>query len=103
MITELISILIIALLVQQVVDTIKKAVKFNKGYAYLFKRVNLKVIIAMTVSIIVCVSSNIGVFTLLGINILPVFDNVLTGIIVSGGASSIQNMIKKINDVKDGK
>lgn len=103
MITELISILIIALLTQQVVDVIKKAIKFNNGYAYLFNKVNLKVVMAMIVSIVVCVSSNIGVFTLLGINILPIIDNILTGIIVAGGSSSIQNMIKKISNAKDGK
>ena len=103
MINELIGVLIVSLLTQQIVNTIKKAVKFNKGYAYLYNKVNLKVVLSIIVSVSVCVSSNICIFSLLGINVLPLLDSILTGFIVAGGSSGIQNLIKKINNAKDEK
>ena len=103
MVNELIGVLIVSLLVQQVVDVIKKAIKFNKGYAYLDKKVNLKVVLSIIVSVSVCVSSNICIFSLLGVTVFPLLDSILTGFIVAGGSSGIQNLIKKINNAKDGK
>ena len=100
MVNELIGVLIVSLLVQQVVDVVKKAIKFNKGYAYLDKKVNLKVVLSIIVSVSVCVSSNICIFSLLGVNVLPLLDSILTGFIVAGGSSGIQNLIKKINNTK---
>ena len=100
MINELIGVLIVSLLTQQIVNTIKKAVKFNKGYAYLYNKVNLKVVLSIIVSVSVCISSNICMFSLLGVNVLPLLDSILTGFIVAGGSSGIQNLIKKINNAK---
>ena len=103
LVNELIGVLIVSLLVQQVVNVAKKAIKFNKGYAYLDKKVNLKVVLSIIVSVLVCVSSNICIFSLLGVNVLPLLDSILTGFIVAGGSSGIQNLIKKINNAKDEK
>ena len=103
LVSELIGVLIVSLLVQQVVNVAKKAIKFNKGYAYLDKKVNLKVVLSIIVSVLVCVSSNICIFSLLGVNVLPLLDSILTGFIVAGGSSGIQNLIKKINNAKDEK
>ena len=97
MVSELIGVLIVSLLVQQIVDVVKKAIKFNTGYAYLNKKVNLKVVLSIIVSVSVCVSSNICIFSLLGVNVLPLIDSILTGFIVAGGSSGIQNLIKKMN------
>ena len=100
MVSELIGVLIVSLLVQQVIDVVKKAIKFNKGYAYLNNKINLKVVLSIIVSVSICVSSNRCIFSLLGVNVLPLFDSILTGFIVAGGSSGIQNIIKKINNAK---
>lgn len=100
MVNELIGVLIVSLLVQQVVDVVKKAIKLNTGYAYLNKKVNLKVVLSIIVSVSICVSSNICIFSLLGISVIPQLDSILTGFVVAGGSSGIQNLIKKINNAK---
>ena len=101
MVTELLSILIIALVVQQVVEAIKKAIKIKQGYS-LFKIINIKVLISIIISITLCVTSEIGLLVLLGVKALPILDYVLTGLIVSGGASSIRELQKQIQNAKQG-
>ena len=101
MVTELLSILIIALVVQQAVETIKKAIKIKQGYS-LFKIINIKVLISIIISITLCVTSEIGLLVLLGVKALPILDYVLTGLIVSGGASSIRELQKQIQNAKQG-
>ena len=101
MVTELLSILIIALVIQQAVEAIKKAIKIKKGYS-LFKIINIKLLISIIISIILCVTSEIGLLVLLGIKALPILDYILTGLIVSGGASSIRELQKQIQNAKQG-
>ena len=101
MVTELLSILIIALIVQQAVEAIKKVIKIKQGYS-LFKIINIKVLISIIISITLCVTSEIGLLVLLGVKALPILDYVLTGLIVSGGASSIRELQKQIQNAKQG-
>ena len=101
MVTELLSILIIALVVQQAVEAIKKVIKIKQGYS-LFKIINIKVLISIIISITLCVTSEIGLLVLLGVKALPILDYVLTGLIVSGGASSIRELQKQIQNAKQG-
>ena len=101
MVTELLSILIIALIVQQAVEAIKKTIKIKKGYS-LFNFINIKVLISIIISITLCVTSEIGLLVLLGVKALPILDYVLTGLIVSGGASSIRELQKQIQNAKQG-
>ena len=101
MVTELISILIIALIVQQAVEAILKVIKIKQGYS-LFKIINIKVLISIIISITLCVTSEIGLLVLLGVKALPILDYVLTGLIVSGGASSIRELQKQIQNAKQG-
>ena len=101
MVTELLSILIIALVVQQAVEAIKKAIKIKKGYS-LFKIINIKMLISIIISITLCVTSEIGLLVLLGVEALPILDYILTGLIVSGGASSIRELQKQIQNAKQG-
>ena len=63
MVTELLSILIVALIVQQAVEAIKKAIKIKKGYS-LFNFINIKVLISIIISITLCVTSEIGILAL---------------------------------------
>ena len=99
MVTELLSILIVALIVQQAVEAIKKAIKIKKGYS-LFNFINIKVLISIIISITLCITSEIGILALLGVEALPILDYILTGLIVSGGASSIRELQKQIQSSK---
>ena len=101
MVTELLSILIVALIVQQAVEAIKKAIKIKKGYS-LFNFINIKVLISIIISITLCVTSEIGLLVLLGVKALPILDYILTGLIVCGGASSIRELQKQIQNAKQG-
>ena len=101
MVTELLSILIVALVVQQAVEAIKKAIKIKKGYS-LFNFINIKVLISIIISITLCVTSEIGLLVLLGVKALPILDYVLTGLIVSGGANGIRELQKQIQNAKQG-
>ena len=100
MVTELLSILIIALVVQQAVEAIKKAIKIKKGYS-LFKIINIKMLISIIISITLCVTSKIGILSLLNVDALPMIDFVLSGLIVSGGASSIREIQKQIQGARE--
>ena len=101
MVTELLSILIVALVVQQAVEAIKKAIKIKKGYS-LFKIINIKVLISIIISITLCITSEIGLLALLGVEALPILDYILTGLIVSGGANGIRELQKQIQNAKQG-
>ena len=99
MVSELVSIIIIALVVQQSVEAIKKTIKIKKGYS-LFKLINIKVLLSIIISITLCITSEIGILALLGIKALPIVDFILTGLIVSGGASGIRELQKQIQASK---
>ena len=99
MVEQLISIVVITIIIQSVVENLKKLVKIPSGYYK--KIINLKVLITMITSLIICVSSRIELFSLLGVEVaVPYLDSVLTAIIASGGATSLHEMVKKINDTK---
>ena len=93
---ELVSIIIVALVVQQAVEAIKKAIKIKKGYS-LFKVINVKVLLSIAISIVLCVSAHIGVLAMLGVgDVIPIVDYILTGLIVSSGANGIRELQKLI-------
>ena len=99
---ELVSIIIVALVVQQAVEAIKKAIKIKKGYS-LFKVINVKVLLSIAISIVLCVSAHIGVLAMLGVgDVIPLVDYILTGLIVSGGANGIRELQKQIQTTKQG-
>ena len=99
---ELVSIIIVALVVQQAVEAIKKAIKIKKGYS-LFKVINVKVLLSIAISIVLCVSAHIGVLAMLGVGeVIPLVDYILTGLIVSGEANGIRELQKQIQATKQG-
>ena len=101
MVEQLISVVIIAIVIQTVVENLKKLIKFPSGY---YKKIlNLKVLLTMIVSLIICVSSQIELLSLLGVElVVPYLDSVITGIICSGGATTIHEIVKKINESRNG-
>ena len=99
---ELISVIVIALVVQYAVQAIKNMIKIKKGYS-LFKVVNVKVMLSVIISILICVSSQIGILAMLGVgSVIPMIDYILTGLIVSGGANGIRELQKQIQVAKQG-
>ena len=99
---ELVSVIIVALVVQQAVEAIKKAIKIKKGYS-LFDLINVKVLLSIAISIVLCVSAHIGVLAMLGVgDVIPLVDYILTGLIVSSGANGIRELQKQIQATKQG-
>ena len=99
---ELVSVIIVALVVQQAVEAIKKAIRIKKGYS-LFKLINIKVLLSIAISIVLCVSAHIGILAMLGVGkVIPLVDYVLTGLIVSSGANGIRELQKQIQTTKQG-
>ena len=78
---------------------LNKAIKIKKGYS-LFKLINIKVLLSIIISITLCITSEIGILALLGVKALPIVDFILTGLIVSGGASGIRELQKQIQASK---
>ena len=99
---ELISVIVIALVVQYAVQAIKNMVRIKKGYS-LFKLINVKVMLSVIISILICVSSQIGILAMLGVgSVIPMIDYILTGLIVSSGANAIRELSKQIQNTKNG-
>ena len=99
---ELVSVIIVALAVEQAVEAIKKAIKIKKGYS-LFDLINVKVLLSIAISIVLCVSAHIGVLAMLGVGeVIPLVDYILTGLIVSSGANGIRELQKQIQATKQG-
>ena len=85
---------------QQAVEAIKKAIKIKKGYS-LFKLINVKVLLSIAISIVLCVSAHIGILAMLGVGeVIPLVDYILTGLIVSSGANGIRELQKQIQEAK---
>ena len=99
---ELVTVIIVALVVQQAVEAIKKAIKIKKGYS-LFDLINVKVLLSIAISIVLCVSAHIGILAMLGVGeVIPLADYILTGLIVSSGANGIRELQKQIQATKQG-
>ena len=93
---ELVSVIIVALVVQQAVEAIKK------GYS-LFNLINVKVLLSIAISIVLCVSAHIGILAMLGVGeVIPMVDYILTRLIVSSGANGIRELQKQIQTTKQG-
>ena len=99
---ELVSVIIVALVVQQAVEAIKKAIKIKQGYS-LFNLINVKVLLSIVISIVLCVSAHIGILAMLGVGeVIPMVDYILTGLIVSSGANGIRELQKQIQATRQG-
>ena len=98
---ELVTLVVITLVVQQALETVKKTIKIKKGYS-LFKLINVKMLLSVILSVAICVSSQIGILALLGVNlVLPLVDYIMTGLIVAGGASGVRELQKQIQEAKN--
>ena len=99
---ELVTVIIVAWVGKKAVEAIKKAIKIKKGYS-LFKLINVKVLLSIAISIVLCVSAHIGILAMLGVGeVIPLVDYILTGLIVSSGANGIRELQKQIQTTKQG-
>lgn len=97
---ELITIAILAIISQSVVDQLKRAIKFHKG-KYYREKVNFKVITSMVVSIVLCLSYRVDLLVLLGLTTsLPIVGQLITAIIISGGSVYVHDLVSKLNELK---
>lgn len=104
MIESLVEIIIVALIVTYAVQGVKKAVRINKGFAYLNKTINLKVVLSIVLSVIICAFGKINIFTVLGITITaPVIPETVTALIVAQGATVVHDIQKQITELKERK
>ena len=61
----------------------------------------MKVLLSIAISIVLCVSAQIGILAMLGVGeVVPLVDYILTGLIVSGGANGIRELQKQIQSSK---
>lgn len=91
--TELISILIVAILVESIVEAIKKVKRRGK--------VNFNTIISIVIGVLICVSANLDIFHLLEIEMaIPLVGSVMTGLLVSRSSNATHDLINKLTSAK---
>ncbi|HWR56675.1 MAG TPA: hypothetical protein VN462_09205 [Negativicutes bacterium] len=83
--------MILALLVEAVVETVKQAVTGG---------VKWPAVAAMAGGVGVCIASGVGIFGVLGISFPAWLDAVVTGILVSRGSNFISDLFGRINGAK---
>lgn len=82
------SIIILAILVEAVVETVKMAIESGIKWPN---------IAAMVLGIAVCVLANKGILTLVGVEFPMWADAILSGILVSRGSNFISDLFDRVN------
>lgn len=90
---SILSILIIAILVEAVWENLKMVWQDGK--------LNINMIGSLVISILVAILTKISVFSVLKIDINMYVGAVLTGIIISRGANVVHDIWTKINQLKE--
>lgn len=90
---SILSILIIAILVEAVWENLKMVWQDGK--------LNINMIGSLVISILVAILTKINVFSVLKIDINVYVGAVLTGIIISRGANVVHDVWTKINQLKE--
>ena len=90
---SILSILIIAILVEAVWENLKMVWQDGK--------LNINMIGSLVISILVAILTKINVFSVLKIDINVYVGAVLTGIIISRGANVVHDIWAKINQLKE--
>lgn len=103
MINDLVIIVVLAVISQAVVDQLKKAFKFHSGKWYKNK-INIKIVISILISLILCISYNIDLLSLLGMTtFVPLIGEIVTAVIISSGASSVHNILSEFENLRTAK
>lgn len=97
MITDLLLVIVISIISQSLVEQLKKLFKVKKGWWY---GINLKVLMAIAVSLTMCLAYNVDLMVLLGFKAIPYLGSFITGVLVSGGSVYIHDLIKQLQEAK---
>lgn len=97
MISDLLLVIVISIISQSLVEQLKKLIKVKKGW---WHGINLKVLMAVVVSLTMCLAYGIDLMVLLGFKSIPYLGAFITGILVSGGSVYIHDLIQQLKDVK---
>ena len=98
---ELVTVVIVSIICQYVVEQIKNLFKYHKG-RYFKNIVNLKVLTSVICSLLMCVAYDIDMLSLLGLTTdVPFVGQVITAIIVSAGSTTVHEIVGKINESKE--
>lgn len=89
---EILTILIVAILVEALWENIKLIYQDNK--------INWQQLIILAISIAVSILTKINVFEILNIEIIEIVGSMLTGILISRGANIFHDVFKKIEKLK---
>lgn len=90
---SILVIIVVALLIEAIVETIKPIYDKEKGW-------NRDALIALAVSVVVCVLTGADAFLAVGAPlVVPFAGSVLTGILASRGANFIHDLLKKVGAV----
>ena len=88
------QLIIIALLVEAIWETLKMIWDKNK--------LNINMLGSLLLSMIICVLAQINIFKIVGIElIVPIIGYLLTGIIVSRGANFVNDLFSKLNNKEE--
>lgn len=94
---EFMTIIILAILVETIIEYVKKAVPAFKGSEAAI------LVVSAFLGILLCFTVEADVLAQLGLNErLPYVGTVLTGVIVGGGSNMVFDIIKRIRGAKDG-
>ncbi len=100
MVTSLVNIVIASVIAQAIVQAFKKMYDFKKGYSY--KNFNMKVVLSIIVSLIICIAGNIDLFNVIGITVsVPYLGATLTGFIISLGSNSTHDLLKQLTAIRE--
>lgn len=97
MVSELLLVVVISIISQSLVEQIKKLFKIKKGWWY---GINLKVLMAVVVSLVMCLAYNVDLMVLLGFEAIPYLGAFITGLIVSGGSVYVHELLKQLQQSK---
>lgn len=89
---EILTILIVAILVEALWENIKLIYQDNK--------INWQQLIILAISIVVSILTKINIFKVLNIEIVEIAGSLLTGILISRGANVFHDVFKKIEKLK---
>ena len=94
---ELLAVVVVAILIESAVETFNTLFKNNGKLSY-------KKIGAIILSIAVCISAKLDLFSILGITmVVPYVGEIVTGLVVSRGSGVVNSLIEKLMQLRSSK
>ena len=91
---ELLSIIIVAIIIESAIETFNTLFKRNGKLSY-------KKIGSITLSICVCICAKLDLLSILGITVLvPYVGEIITGLVISRGSCVVISLVEKFIEIK---